>query len=207
MGKVFGGYSVYFFPGMLGLTVMFTAIFSSISLIEDRNSGFLQAVLVSKASRSSIVVGKVLAGAMQAFCQSGILVLLAPTLGIDLTVESLALVFLNLAALSLFLSTIGFLSAWRFNSVQSFHSVMNVFLFPMWLLSGALFPKEGALTWMQWLMNLNPMYFGLEGLRLAFFSGEISIRSLLPVIGMGILSVLLVGVSSWAVSSTKGGRS
>jgi ABC-2 type transport system permease protein len=84
---------------------------------------------------------------------------------------------------------------------------MNVFLFPMWLLSGALFPKEGALTWMQWLMNLNPMYFGLEGLRLAFFSGEISIRSLLPVIGMGILSVLLVGVSSWAVSSTKGGRS
>ena len=197
-------YSSYFYPGMLALVVLFTAIFSSISLIEDRNEGFLQLVLVTRAPRSALVLGKVLGVALLATFQSSILLVFAPLLGFDLNLSTIMATVGELFLLSISLGALGFLCAWKFNSVQSFHSVMNLLLFPMWLLSGALFSAEGAHPWMAAVMKANPLYYGLKALRellasQGFAAGAIMIVALFTVIFF-VLSINLVRRSQSTVA-------
>lgn len=158
-------YLSYFFPGTVLLVVLFTAIFASISVIEDRNAGFLQGVLVAPVPRLSIVLGKVLGGATLGFLQGVLLLVLAPLTGVAAGwggfVAACGIIFLTALALS----TLGFLLAWRTDSVQGFHAVMNLLLFPMWLLSGAFFPAGGAALWVQVVMWVNPLSYGLGALR------------------------------------------
>lgn len=167
-------YLSYFFPGTLLLVVLFTAIFSSISIIEDRNEGFLQGVLVAPVSRLSIVLGKVLGGAILGGGQGILLLLLGPFVGISYSpLEFLAASgVMFLTALSL--SSLGFFWAWRTDSVQGFHAVMNLLLFPMWMLSGAFFPISGATGWLQWVMQANPLTYGLGALRRILYPPEIA---------------------------------
>src|SRR5580692_10715524 len=134
----------YFFPGTLVMILLFTAIFSEISVIEDRREGFLQSVLVAPISRMSIVLGKVLGGSTLAFGQSLIFLLLAPLIGIHLSIAGLLGCLLMMAILSFLLTALGFCIAWRMTSTQGFHAIMMLFLMPMWFLSGALFPPGGA---------------------------------------------------------------
>ncbi|MFZ0428796.1 MAG: ABC transporter permease, partial [Acidobacteriota bacterium] len=152
-------YLQYFFPGTILLVILFTAIFSSISVIEDRKEGFLLSVLVAPISRQAIVLGKILGSSSLAFLQGILLLLLCPLLGIQLTFERFILVAAVLLVVSLGLSALGFASAWKTESMEGFHSVMNVLLFPMWLLSGAVFPAEGAFSWVRWVMRVNPLYY------------------------------------------------
>src|SRR5687767_8265536 len=147
----------YFFPGSLLLLVLFTAIFSSISIIEDRREGFLQGVLVSPVPRWAMVLGKVLGGALVAVAQGLIFLLLALTLPIDVTplaaIQLVALLFV--AALGL--TSLGYVFAWRLDSTQGFHAIMNLVLMPMWLLSGGFFPAPAWTTgggWSQQALHL-----------------------------------------------------
>ena len=158
-------YLTYFFQGTVLLVVLFTAIFASISVIQDRTEGFLQGVLVAPVPRLAIVLGKVLGGATLGFVQGLIMLLLAPLAGLALTLPGFlgACAALFLTALSL--SALGFLFAWRMESVQSFHAVMNLLLMPMWLLSGALFSAAGASWWIRAVMAVNPLSYGLTALR------------------------------------------
>jgi ABC-2 type transport system permease protein len=158
-------YLQYFFPGTLFLIVLFTSVFSTISIIEDRREGFLQAVLVAPVPRLSIVLGKVLGGATLAFMQAVLFLLAVPFLGLSLSPVQLLLTCLILFIAALGLTSLGFMLAWRMNSVQGFHAVMNLFLIPLWLLSGALFPAEGASPWLHFIMQLNPLSYELALLR------------------------------------------
>ena len=162
----------YFFPGSLLLLVLFTAIFSSISIIEDRREGFLQGVLVSPIPRWAMVLGKVLGGTLVAVAQGLIFLLLALTLPIEVTplaaVELVAMLFV--AALGL--TSLGFVFAWRTDSTQGFHAIMNLVLMPMWLLSGGFFP---APNWssadgfgqplLHVAMRANPLTYAVAGVR------------------------------------------
>lgn len=202
------GYLEYFYPGMLAMVILFTSIFASISLIEDRREGFLQMVLVTRVPRTAVVIGKVLGATVLATVQAGFLLLLAPLVGFPLSVSeiaaSLGVLFVN----GLVLSALGFLCAWKFNSVQSFHSVMNLLLFPMWLLSGALFPAEGAASWIRWVMIINPLTYGVTALRSAlgvseahaYFSTAIWILAAFGIV-FTLVSTFLVGRSRSLVSS------
>ena len=153
------GYLAFFFPGMVLLMVLFTAIFSTISVIEDRREGFLQGVLASPAARWAVVLGKVLGGAAIATVQG--LVLLAawcvffdwPGLGPLL----LAAVVLFVVAVGL--TGLGLMIAWPMDSTAGFHAVMNLLLMPMWFLSGAVFPVETAGP-LRWVMYANPLTYG-----------------------------------------------
>jgi ABC-2 type transport system permease protein len=165
-------YLGYLFPGMVLLVVLFTAIFSSISVIQDRTGGFLQGVLAAPVPRLAIVLGKVLGGGALGFGQGLLLLLLAPLAGVGLTVPGLAAACGVLLLTSVALSALGFLFAWRMDSVQGFHAVMNLLLFPMWLMSGAFFPAAGAAAWVQWVMRLNPLAYGLAALRAALQGAE-----------------------------------
>ena len=135
-------YFEYFFPGTVVLVLLFAAIFSNISVIEDRHEGFLQGVLVAPVSRSAIVAGKVLGGATLAWLQGVVFLPLAPLSGIALTPRSALAAAGVLAVLALSLTALGFAFAWKVDSVQGFHAIMNVVLMPMWLLSGVFFSYE-----------------------------------------------------------------
>lgn len=164
-------YLEYAFPGTIVLIVLFTAIFSTISVIEDRREGFLQSVLAAPVRRSAIVLGKVLGSTTLAVGQSVLFLLLAPTIGVSLTIGSALAVFGVLIIVSLGLSALGFLIAWPMQSTQGFHAVMNLFLMPMWLLSGAFFPAAGASGWIGWLMIVNPLTYGVAAMRHALYWG------------------------------------
>lgn len=158
-------YLGFFYPGMLGLTLLFTSIFSTISIIGDREHGFLKEILVSPVSRSSIILGKVAAGATLAVVQGVLLLPLAPFVGLPLTLPGVGLLVLAMVLLSLGLTALGLSLAWHSSSTQGFHMVMNFFLFPMWLLSGAMFPIDGLPAPIRMLVHLNPLTYGVDVMR------------------------------------------
>jgi ABC-2 type transport system permease protein len=167
-----GNFIEYFFPGTLVMILLFTAIFSEISIIEDRREGFLQSVLVAPVSRMAIVLGKVLGGTVLASAQGILFLLLAPLVGIKLHLpEILAAIGVTLIV-SFALSGLGFCIAWRMSSTQGFHVIMNLFLIPMWFLSGAMFPASGARGALRGLMNVNPLTYGVSALRRALYLSD-----------------------------------
>lgn len=158
-------YLEYLFPGILILVVLFTAIFSTISIIEDRQSGFLQSVLVAPMPRSGIVFGKVLGGTTLALTQAVLLLVAVPILGLTMSVGQFFELVLILLLVSFALTGLGYVIAWPMESTQGFHAIMNVFLIPMWLLSGAFFPAEGLPGWLVWIMYINPLTYGMDLIR------------------------------------------
>lgn len=189
-----GNYLEYFFPGTLALIILFTAIFAEISVIEDRQEGFLQGVLVAPVPRMAIVLGKVLGGATLALAQACLFLLAAPLAHVPLTAAAFASTVLVLAVLSVGLTGLGFLIAWSLDSTQGFHAIMNLFLVPMWLLSGALFPAAGAAGWIRVLMRVNPLTYGVEALRLALY-GHAGLGAPLALTAAFAVIMLLAGAA------------
>jgi ABC-2 type transport system permease protein len=171
-------YQAYFFPGSLVLILLFTAIFATISIIEDRREGFLQSVLVAPIPRWSMVLGKILGGTLLALVQGLAFLLLGLVAGVRFgPVEAIEIVLL-LFVVALGLTALGFVIAWRMDSTQGFHAIMSVFLMPMWLLSGAFFPApawNGSAEWGQrllaFVMALNPLTYGVAALRRLLYEG------------------------------------
>lgn len=180
------GYAEYFFPGTIVLVVLFTAIFSTISVIEDRKEGFLQAVLVAPVPRAAIVLGKVLGGSTLALGQALLLLLAAPLAGLSPTLGGLLGAIVMLAVIAVSLTTLGFMIAWKMESTQGFHAVMNLLLIPMWLLSGAFFPAAGASPWMEFVMRLNPLTYGMASIRWTLDPNSIGPDSALPSLAVSI---------------------
>src|ERR1700735_4463719 len=158
-------YLDYFYPGALIMTVLFTSIFTMMSVIDDRKEGFLLSVLVAPVPRSAIVLGKVLGGTTLSAIQGLVFLAFAPFVGIHLGLTSFLLVVLTVFLVSFALTALGFTIAWSMDSTQAFHAIINLFLIPLWLLSGALFPLSKASGWIRWLMYANPLTYGVEAFR------------------------------------------
>lgn len=165
-------FMTYYLPGTLALIVLFTAIFATISIIEDRKEGFLQNVLVAPVPRWTIAAGKIFGGAAIAWVQALIFLALAVAIGSVPWSLTLIGVVLLLAVSSLTLTALGVFFAWPMESTQGFHAIMNLVLMPLWLLSGAFFPiplpaETGSLgqLGMHWVMRLNPVSYSIAGLR------------------------------------------
>jgi len=159
------GYAAYLFPGTVVLILLFTAIFSTISVIEDRREGFLQGVLVAPVPRACIVLGKVLGGTALAVAQAALVLLCAPLVGLRPGLLSIAGALGVLALIGFALTALSFCIAWRMRSTQGFHAIMTAFLMPLWLLSGAFFPAAGAPAWLRALITADPLTYGLASLR------------------------------------------
>lgn len=171
-------YLDYFYPGALIMIVLFTSIFTMMSVIEDRKEGFLLSVLVAPVPRSAIVLGKVLGGTTLATAQGLIFLLFSPLVGIHLGLVQFLLVVLTVFLVSFSLTALGFVIAWPMDSTSAFHAIINLFLIPLWLLSGALFPLSGASLWIKWLMWINPLTYGVEALRTVLYPESVSQFSL-----------------------------
>ena len=161
------GYMEYFFPGTVVLILLFTSIFSTISIIEDRKEGFLQAVLVAPIPRAAFVLGKILGGTTLAVMQGVLFMLLAPMVGISFSAIPASLAMLGIVAFGL--TALGYIIAWQMDSTQGFHAIMNLFLIPMWLLCGSVFPASGAPVWLRLVINLNPLTYGLSAVRWSIY--------------------------------------
>jgi len=158
-------YTQFIFPGIIGMAVLFSAIFGAMSIVWDREFGFLKEVLVAPIDRSAVAIGKALGGATQAMVQGLVLLVLAPLIGIDLSIGMvLALIPLTFV-LAFSLSSLGVAIASRMRSMQGFQMIMTFLMMPMFFLSGALFPLQGLPTWMNVLTRLDPAAYGMDPLR------------------------------------------
>src|ERR1700758_4790774 len=158
-------YLDYFYPGALIMIVLFTSIFTMMSVIEDRKEGFLLSVLTAPVPRSAIVLGKVLGGTTLSAIQGLVFLAFAPFVGIHMDFSQFLLVVLTVFLVSFALTALGFAIAWPMDSTQAFHAIINLFLIPLWLLSGALFPLSKASGWLRAVMYVNPLTYGVEALR------------------------------------------
>jgi len=195
-------YLDYFYPGALIMIVLLASIFAMMSVIEDRREGFLLSVLVAPVRRSAIVLGKVLGGTTLSAVQGLIFLAFAPAIGVHFTVVRFGLTVLTVFLVSFALTALGFAIAWPMDSTQAFHSIINLFLIPLWLLSGALFPLAGASGWIRLLMRVNPLTYGVEALRSLLFPAS---PSELPL-GSSLLVLALFTVVMFALAFAMASR-
>jgi ABC-2 type transport system permease protein len=189
-------YLDYFYPGALIMIVLFTSIFTMMSVIEDRKEGFLLSVLVAPVPRSAIVLGKVLGGTTLSTIQGLIFLIFAPFAGVHLAPVQVMLVAVVVFLVSFSLTALGFAIAWPMDSSQAFHGIVNLFLIPLWLLSGALFPLAGASGWIRALMHLNPLTYGVDALRALLYPGAPSAFALSSSMATLILfSLVMFGLA------------
>lgn len=181
-------YQRFIFPGVLALSMLFTAAFAAISIVFDRQIGFFKAVLVAPVPRPAIALGKVAAGAFQAAIQGLIVLPFAPLVGVHLgVIETIELLAAMMLACVTF-SAIGVAFASRFTSVTVFPIVSNAVLLPMFFLSGALYPLQKAPHWMQVAAHADPVAYAVDLMR-----GALLGQFFFPVpLSLGVLSVVIV---------------
>ena len=177
MAEMGGGhidFKQFMFPGVLTMTVLFTSVFSAVSIVWDREFGFLKEVMVAPVSRVAVALGKVAGGSTVSLFQGLIVLLLAPVLGVDLSVSQLVTLIGLMVLLAIMMTALGILIAARQTSMEGFHMMMNFVLLPMFFLSGAFFPLRGVPIWMELLSKLDPVTYGVDPLR------QVSLRALVP---------------------------
>jgi ABC-2 type transport system permease protein len=160
-----GDYRRFIFPGTMGLSLLFSATFAAITIVFDRQIGFFKAVLVAPVPRSAIALGKIIAGALQAFAQGLILLPFAPLAGATLNFTQAIEFVAAMALASLTFSTIGVGFACRFTSTTVFPIVSNAVLLPMFFLSGGLYPLVAAPHWMQIAAHFDPVAYAVDLMR------------------------------------------
>jgi ABC-2 type transport system permease protein len=195
-----GSYSAFFFPGMVLLVVLFACIFSTISVIEDRQQGFLRAVLAAPVPRAGVVTGKILGSATLAFLQGLIVLLLAGVAGFRPGAPGIVSALVAMFFASYALAGLGVALAWRSETTSAFHSGMTFLLLPLWMLSGAVFPTAGVPGWLAWVERINPLSYALAWLRDALgarAAGDANFAAAVAVtLGFAVLAHALAAVSA-----------
>ena len=171
-GGATGGINLktFMFPGVLALSTMFTALFSAASIVWDREFGFLREMLVAPIGRGSIVTGKCLGGATVATLQGMIILALAGTVGVPYNPALMLTLIFELLLLSFALTALGVMLAARIKQMQAFFALTQMFLMPMFFLSGALYPLRNLPTWLHILTRINPMTYAVDPMRRAVFA-------------------------------------
>ncbi len=158
-------YLSFIYPGIIGMTVLFTSVFSAISIVWDREFGFLKEVLVAPISRSAVALGRALGGSTIAMLQGALMLIFAPFLGISLNIIMVLKLLFVMFMISFSLTSMGIVVAARIKSMEGFQMIMNFLVLPIFFLSGAMFPIIGLPSWMNKLVKLDPLTYGVDALR------------------------------------------
>jgi ABC-2 type transport system permease protein len=183
-------YLQFIFPGMIGMTILFSSIFSSISIVWDREFGFMKEMLVAPISRLSIVIGKAISGTLISVAQAVIIMLLIPFLGIHLSVAQFIEIVAAALLVSFCITSLGILIAARLTSFDGFNIIMNFLVMPMLFLSGAMYPVTSMPPALRHLTQLNPLTYGIDSFK------HILLRNATPPLGPEFplwLDLVLVG--------------
>jgi len=190
----------FMYPGIIAMSVLMTSFMGGMSVVWDREFGFLKEVLVAPLSRSGVALGKTLGGATVAMIQGILLLVLAPIVGADLT----PLLVLKLVPLMLLLavtvSAFGILIASRIQSMQAFPMVMQVVVFPLIFLSGVFFPVNNVPVWLEVLAKINPVTYGVDATRHLFLTLDNGLRVSLFGHTMGTLEDVAIVLAFGAVA-------
>ena len=211
----------FLYPGILCMTVMFTALFSAASIVWDREFGFLREMMVAPVRRSSIVIGKCLGGATVACLQGVIMILIAPLVHVPYSVSLILGIFLLQLLLAYTLTAFGVMIAVRIKQMQSFMGVTQMIVMPMFFISGAMFPVAGLPRWLEVLNRLDPITYAVEPMKELVFkhinmSPEASavlnppmtwfgwqVPTLVEIAVVIVLGIVMTGVAIWEFSATE----
>ena len=195
-------FQAYLFPGVIAMSVLFSSVFSAISIVWDREFGFLREMLVAPVSRGSLVVGKCLGGATISSAQGMLLLFTAPLVGVHLSVLKVILLAAVLLVLSFSLNAFGVVIASRMQKIESFQVVMTLVVNPMLFFSGALFPLSGLPTWLAVATRLNPATYGVDAVRRAVLgdAGALTIGATVVPIWADVAVMVLLGAMMLAVA-------
>ena len=197
----------FMYPGIIAMGVLTTALFAGVSVVWDREYGFLRELLVAPLGRSGIVLGKALGACIVGLLQVTLMLVIAPVVGLSLDVSLVARLYPIVVILSIALSGLGILIASFMRSQQGFQLLIQLLIFPLIFLAGVFFPVNQAPGWLQVLSKFNPMTYGVDAIRQVFL-GSTSAGSLgVTVLGhtmtvveeMGLMAVFAVALLSTAV--------
>jgi ABC-2 type transport system permease protein len=160
----------FIYPGILCISVMFTAMFSAASIVWDREFGFLREMLVAPIRRSSIVIGKCFGGATVACTQGVIMIILAPLVGVPYSVQLIVGIFALQLLLAFTITAFGVMIAVRIKQMQAFFGVMQMIVMPMFFISGALFPVANLPAWLTFLNRIDPLTYAVDPMKKLVFS-------------------------------------
>ncbi len=196
-------YIQFIFPGILGMTILFSSIFSSISIIWDKEFGFMKEILVAPVSRFSIVIGKALSGTVVSTIQAAIILALFPFIGLKLGISQIIWVIIICASISFSISAFGIVLATFYDSYESFSVIMNFIIMPMFFLSGAMYPVKLLPDILRIVSKINPLTYGVDAIKhiiFTFETGRMSpdfpfIIDIIVIILTSIIFVLIAGKS------------
>jgi daunorubicin resistance ABC transporter membrane protein len=160
-------YAAFFYPGVVTMVVLFAAIFTTASVIEDRHRGFLQSVLAAPGSRGALAAGKTLGSAAVALTQAALFLLLAPAAGYPYLSVSWPLLVAALVLVAIALAALGFAVAWGIDNLQGYHAIQMTLLVPLWVVSGAMFPIPAGPSGLAAVMRANPISYAVSAVRRA----------------------------------------
>ena len=178
----------FLFPGILSMAVLFSAIFSAVSIVWDREFGFLKEVMVAPVSRLAVALGKVAGGSTVALLQGVIILVLAPLVGVRLSWDQVLVLVLLMLLLAAVMTAMGLLIAARQRSMEGFQVIMQFLLMPMFFLSGAFFPLRGVPVWLEWLSRIDPVTYGVDPLR------QVALRRSVPAAVLAMIRLHPIGV-------------
>ncbi len=201
-------YLEFFFPGVVLMVVLFAAIFTTVSVIEDRHRGFLQAVVAGPGSRAALVLGKTLGSATVALSQAALFLLLAPAAGFPWLPVSWPLLLGALALAALGLAALGFAVAWAVDSVQGYHAIQMTLLVPLWVVSGAMFPPSPEHPAFTAVMRANPVAYAVSAARRALAGpGAPGVLPGSAALELAVLAAFAAAAVALAIlSARRGGR-
>jgi len=176
-------FTEFIFPGIISMTVLFTSIFSAISIVWDREFGFLKEVLVAPVSRWSIVTGKAFGGSTVAVLQGALMLMLAPLVGIKLSLPIVLLSLLCMFLIAFSITSLGIVIAARMKEMEGFQMIVNFVIMPIFFLSGALFPLDRLPKWLSILTQIDPLTYGVDLLRYVI----IGIHSFPPLLSVTVI--------------------
>jgi ABC-2 type transport system permease protein len=196
-------YTQFIFPGIIGMTILFSSIFSSISIIWDKEFGFMKEILVAPVSRLSIVIGKALSGTIVSTMQAVIILALFPIIGFKLGILQIVGVILISTSISFSISSFGIVLATFYESYESFSVIMNFIIMPMFFLSGAMYPVKLLPEILRIASKINPLTYGIDAIKHAVFpfeTGKMSpdfpfIIDIMVIILTSIIFVIIAGKS------------
>jgi ABC-2 type transport system permease protein len=211
----------FIYPGILCISVMFTAMFAAASIVWDREFGFLREMMVAPVSRASIVIGKCLGGATVACSQGIIMILLGPLVGVHYSVVLILGIFGLQLLLAFTITAFGVMIAVRIKQMQSFFGVMQMIVMPMFFISGALFPAAGLPGWLEVLNRIDPLTYAVDPMRRLVFSylhispaakhaldpgitwWNYHVPGLLEAGVVLVLGLVMLGIAIWEFSTTE----
>lgn len=204
-GIVGFSYQEFIFPGIIGQTLLFTSMFMGISVIWDRQFGFLKEILVAPISRISIFTGKMLGVSTDSMMQGMVVLLLGPLIGVKITPMMVIAVIPLMLLITLGMVCIGLTLASFMSSLESYGTIVTFVNLPMFLLSGALFPVNNLPSWLLWAVYINPLTYGVDALRVVVLgSGYVSsIPLYVDVLFLVVFDALMIIVGTYSFSLRK----